>query len=90
MAYQIGDIVRHFKYEISSPEQQAQNFYTYRIEGFATDCETLKQVIVYRALYGDFKLWVRPLDDFIGPVDKEKYPDIKQVLKYRKIGVKSL
>ena len=80
--YEIGDIVRHFKYESCTPEQQAQNVYTYRIEGFATDHDTLEPVVVYRVLYGDFKLWVRPLSEFSKRVDKEKYPHIKQELRY--------
>ena len=36
---------------------------------------------VYRALYGNNNLWVRPMNMFLSEVDHEKYPDIKQ--KYR-------
>ena len=30
----------------------------YRIEGFAKDSETLEEMVVYRALYGERGLWV--------------------------------
>ena len=32
--------------------------------------ETLEKMVVYRALYGDNKLWVRPYDMFFDEVNK--------------------
>ena len=32
----------------------------YRLEGFAKDSETLEEMVVYRALYGERGVWVRP------------------------------
>lgn len=32
----------------------------YEAIGTATDSETLEEIVVYRALYGEGKLWVRP------------------------------
>ena len=37
--------------------------------------------MIYRKLYGDGGLWVRPTAMFLEPVDKKKYPDATQ--KYR-------
>jgi len=34
----------------------------YQVIDVATDSETLRQMVVYRALYGERGLWVRPLD----------------------------
>ena len=53
----------------------------YMVEDIAKDCETLEDIVVYRALYGDKQLWVRKYSDFISEVDHNKYPDVKQ--KYR-------
>ena len=36
----------------------------YEVLGVARHSETLEKVVVYKALYGDYALWVRPLDMF--------------------------
>ena len=53
----------------------------YMVEDIAKDCETLEDIVVYRALYDNKQLWVRKYSDFISEVDHKKYPDVKQ--KYR-------
>ncbi|NFO04038.1 DUF1653 domain-containing protein [Clostridium botulinum] len=62
-------IYRHFK------ERE------YEVIDIAIHSETREKFVVYKALYGDFKTFIRPYDMFMSKVDKEKYPDIKQ--KYR-------
>ncbi len=53
----------------------------YLVEELAYDSETKEKMVVYRRLYGDGSLWVRPLDMFLSEVDHNKYPNVKQ--KYR-------
>lgn len=36
----------------------------YQVIDIATHCESAEQYVVYRALYGDEGLWVRPLEMF--------------------------
>ncbi|MDE6584626.1 MAG: DUF1653 domain-containing protein [Anaeroplasmataceae bacterium] len=65
----IKGIYRHFKGKY------------YYVEDVAYDSETKEQMVVYRRLYDDHSLWVRPLSMFLSEVDHEKYPSVEQ--KYR-------
>ena len=40
----------------------------YEVIGCANHSETQEEVVVYRALYGDYGLWVRPKEMFIEKV----------------------
>jgi len=41
----------------------------YEVIGIAKHSETLEELVVYRTLYGDQKLWVRPLAMFLESVE---------------------
>ena len=43
----------------------------YRLEGVATDSETLECMVVYRALYGERGLWVRPRKMFFEEITRD-------------------
>ncbi|MBQ3415075.1 MAG: DUF1653 domain-containing protein [Clostridia bacterium] len=65
----INGIYRHFKGDY------------YLVEDIAKDSETKEEFVVYRRLYGDMGLWIRPVEMFLSEVDSKKYPNVKQ--KYR-------
>ena len=43
----------------------------YEAIGLARHSETLEQLVVYRALYGEGGLWVRPLDMFMEEIERD-------------------
>ena len=43
----------------------------YRVFGVARHTETEEPMVVYQALYGEFGLWLRPLDMFCSTVEVE-------------------
>ncbi len=45
----------------------------YELMGTARHSETLEEMVVYRALYGDQGLWVRPAAMWNEVVEKENY-----------------
>ena len=53
----------------------------YLVEDIAKDSETKEEFVVYRRLYEDCGLWIRPKEMFLSEVDHNKYPNVEQ--KYR-------
>ena len=64
-----GRIYKHFKGDY------------YLVEDVALHSETKEEYVIYRRLYGNGDLWIRPKDMFTSEVDHNKYPDVVQ--KYR-------
>ena len=63
MEIKVKGIYRHYKGKF------------YIVEDIAVHSETLEKMVVYRALYEDNKLWVRPYNMFLEEVNKnnQKY-----------------
>jgi hypothetical protein len=80
-----GDIVQHFKRELLSEEERAGNMYLYEIIGVALHSETREPMMVYRPLYDDGGLYVRPLEMFLSEVDHVKYPQVQQKYRFEKV-----
>lgn len=54
----------------------------YQVLNVATHSETREKVVVYQCLYGDYSIWVRPLDMFTETVSLD---DDREVERFKLI-----
>ena len=67
----VGRKYRHFK------------GFIIKVITIAKNTETLEDMVIYKH---DDKIWARPYDMFISKVDKEKYPDVKQIYRFEQVN----
>lgn len=76
-----GLIVQHFKWEMLPEKERKTKKYLYEIICTAEHTESGERLVIYRALYGEKRIFARPLAMFLSETDREKYPEARQ--KYR-------
>lgn len=73
-----GDVMR-------TVEVDKNGSYVCRIYDKDWDRDRVECYILYQALYGEFGLFLREIKEFMGKVDKNKYPEVEQKYKYVKL-----
>ncbi|SEW38362.1 Protein of unknown function [Ruminococcaceae bacterium KH2T8] len=71
---QPGAYVQHFK-------RLTDNFgnnHLYKVIGKAVNSDNGQDMMVYQALFGDKKIYVRPLLEYLSEVDRKKFPEVRQ------------
>ncbi|MBO7532246.1 MAG: DUF1653 domain-containing protein [Lachnospiraceae bacterium] len=68
-----GELYRHFKGGL------------YRIVTIAQHTETQEGLVIYRSEDDPSKVWARPVTLFCSPVDRVKYPDAAQEMRFEKV-----
>lgn len=69
----VGKRYRHFKGGV------------YIVVDIAVHSEEEKVMVIYKNFNEPELVWVRPLEMFLSRVDKEKYPDVKQELRFQEL-----
>ena len=73
---EVGGVYRHFK----------GNYYY--IKDVATHSETGEEYVVYQALYGDYKTYIRPKEMFLEKVDTTREDNIfKQKYRFELVDI---
>lgn len=78
MELKINAVYKHFKGDY------------YIVLGVGIYSETNEKCVIYRALYGNNDLYIRPYDMFISKVDKDKYPNVTQEYRFELQNIKSV
>lgn len=78
MELKINGIYKHFKGDY------------YIVVDTCIHSETKEKYVLYRGLYGDGELYIRPYDMFLSKVDKVKYPNVKQEYRFELQKVESV
>lgn len=77
MKVEINRVYKHFKGD------------SYLVVDIAKHSETMEEHVIYRELYGEGNLYIRPVTMFLEKVDKKKYPDVLQEYRFELQDIKS-
>lgn len=62
----------------------------YLVLGTCKNSETLEELVLYKALYGDGQTWVRNINTFLEELDEDRQKTAKQKYRYQYTKVESV
>ena len=71
-----GTVVQHFKTELTNEP------YVYRIDKVAEHTTTGAKLVIYTDMLS-LETWARPMDEFLGEVDHDKYYKSSWIHRFR-------
>lgn len=69
----VGKRYRHFKGGI------------YVVSDIAVHSETAELIVIYKSFDKPSLVWVRPLNMFLSEVDRNKYPEVEQEMRFEEM-----
>ena len=82
-----GDLVKHFKRELMQEEDLKKDPCKYIYEIISMDAmhtETEEELVVYKSI-DTGKYFCRPKELFLSEVDRNKYPNVKQLYRLQRL-----
>lgn len=70
----VGKRYRHFKGDI------------YVVSDIAVHSETAELIVIYKSFDKPSLVWARPLNMFLSEVDKNKYPEAEQEMRFEEMA----
>lgn len=77
--------------EIPGPQQIYRHFKggIYQILSLAEHTESGERLVIYQAMYGDFKVYARPLTMFMEKLDQAVYPQKTQEYRFERVETRT-
>ena len=77
--------LRHIKGEMVGRRYRHFKGGIYLVTDIAVHSETEEPLVIYQKWHEPLLVWCRPLSMFMSEVDHEKYPDVKQLMRFERV-----